>query len=108
MIPVHSKIGQEMRMHFESLVSWYGRKQLISSLHRRQHLQFLLEQRSEVHRNQNCEQLSAAGKRAWPNGALGSPLKTLNTGLAPVGDDIEPVGVPREYVGLGNDADEGP
>ena len=29
MIPVHSKIGHEMRMHFERLVSWYGRKQLI-------------------------------------------------------------------------------
>ena len=27
MIPVHSKIGHEMRMHFERLVSWYGRKQ---------------------------------------------------------------------------------
>ena len=29
MIPVHSKIGQEMRIHFERLVSWYRRKQLI-------------------------------------------------------------------------------
>ena len=27
-IPVHSKIGQEMRIHFERLVSWYGRIQL--------------------------------------------------------------------------------
>ena len=27
MIPVHSKLGHEMRMHFERLVSWYGRKQ---------------------------------------------------------------------------------
>ena len=25
MIPVHSKIDQEMRMHFERLVNWYGR-----------------------------------------------------------------------------------
>ena len=29
MIPVHNKIGQEMRMHFERLVRRYGRKQLI-------------------------------------------------------------------------------
>ena len=28
-IPVHSKIVQAMRMYFERLVSWYGRKQLI-------------------------------------------------------------------------------
>ena len=28
-IPVHSNIGHEMRMHFERLVSWNGRKQLI-------------------------------------------------------------------------------
>ena len=28
-IPVHSNIGNEMRMHFERLASWYGRKQLI-------------------------------------------------------------------------------
>ena len=29
MIPVHSTIGQEMRVHFERYVNWYGRKQLI-------------------------------------------------------------------------------
>ena len=29
MVPVHSKIGHELRMHFERLVNWYGRKQLI-------------------------------------------------------------------------------
>ena len=30
MIPVHSKFGQEMRIHFERLVSWYRSTQLIS------------------------------------------------------------------------------
>ena len=29
MMPVHCKVGQEMRIHFERWVSWYGRKQLI-------------------------------------------------------------------------------
>ena len=29
MIPVHSNVCQEMRIQFERLVSWYGRKQLI-------------------------------------------------------------------------------
>ena len=50
MIHVHSKTGLEMEMHFERFVSWYGRKTAHSSLHRRQHLQFLFEQRSEVYR----------------------------------------------------------
>ena len=29
MIPVHTKIGQETRIHFERLVGWHGRKQII-------------------------------------------------------------------------------
>ena len=29
MILVHSQIGKDMRIHFERLVSWYGRQQLI-------------------------------------------------------------------------------
>ena len=29
MIPIHSKIGQGMRIHFENLVNWYGKNELI-------------------------------------------------------------------------------
>ena len=29
MIPIHSKIGQGMRIHFEKLVNWYGKNELI-------------------------------------------------------------------------------
>ena len=29
MIPMYSKIGQELRTHFEKLVNWYGKKELI-------------------------------------------------------------------------------
>ena len=29
MIPIHSKIGQGMRFHFEKLVNWYGKNELI-------------------------------------------------------------------------------
>ena len=29
MIPIHSKIGQEMRIHFEILVNWHGKNELI-------------------------------------------------------------------------------
>ena len=29
MIPIHSKIGQRMRIHFEKLVNWYAKNELI-------------------------------------------------------------------------------
>ena len=29
MIPIHSKIGQGMRIHFEKLVKWHGKNELI-------------------------------------------------------------------------------
>ena len=29
MIPIHSKIGQGMRIHFEKLVTWHGKNELI-------------------------------------------------------------------------------
>ena len=29
MIPIHSKIGQGMRTHFEKLVNWHGKNELI-------------------------------------------------------------------------------
>ena len=50
MIPIHSKIGQGMRTHFEKLVNWHGKNELISSLSRKQHFHFLLEPRSEIER----------------------------------------------------------
>ena len=76
-IPVYSKIGHTMRMHFGGLV--------------------------------NCNivnNFSAAGKRVWQSSALVSPTKTLNTDLAPIGDDAEPTEAPHEDVELGNDEDD--
>ena len=29
MIPIHSKIGQGMRHHFEKLVNWHGKNELV-------------------------------------------------------------------------------
>ena len=29
MIPIHSKVGQGMRVHFEKLVNWYEKNELI-------------------------------------------------------------------------------
>ena len=39
-----------------------------------------------------AKKLSAVGKRRWQSSALESPTKTLNRDVAPIGDDIEPVG----------------
>ena len=106
MIPLHSTIGQGMRTHVEKLVNWYGRKEILSAS-RKQPLQFLLEKGGYTHRNtKSFEQLSTVGKRAWQSTALVSPTKILNQDVAPVGNDIEPVEVLREEVGMGNDEDE--
>ena len=37
-----------------------------------------------------------------------SPTKTLNRDVAPIGDDIEPVGESRADVVMGNEVDEEP
>ena len=62
--------------------------------------QFLPEPRSEVWRNPQRERRravswegeSTVGKRVWQSSALVSPTKTLNRDVAPIGDDIEPIG----------------
>ena len=50
----------------------------------------------------------AVGKRGWQSSALASPTKTLNRDVAPIGDDIEPVGESRADVEMGNEEDEEP
>ena len=85
---------------------WKGRTH--PSVSRKQQNQFLPEPRSEIHRDQSCEQRSAVGKRVWQSSALVSPTKTLNRDVAPIGDDIEPIEVPRADVEMGNDEDEEP
>ena len=89
---IQSKIGQGKRIHFEKLVSWYGKNELIPVFLENNIFNFLPEARSAVHRNQFCEQRSAVGKRVlWQSSALVSPTKTLNRDVAPIGDDIEPI-----------------
>ena len=44
----------------------------------------------------------------WQSSALVSPTKTLNTDLAPIGDNIEPIKAPREDVEVEDDEDEEP
>ena len=65
MIPVYSKSGHEMRMHFDRLVTWYGRTQLIP-VYIEDNIFFLFfEQMSDIHRDQHCEEFSSSRKRLW-------------------------------------------
>ena len=56
----------------------------------------------------SCEEQSAVGKRGWQSSALVSPTKILDRDVAPIGDDIEPVGESRVDVEMGNEEDEEP
>ena len=63
-------------------MNWHGKNELIPVFFR----------------DQQCEQCSAVGKRAWQSNALVSPRKTPNREVAPIGDDIEPIGESRADV----------
>ena len=108
MIPIYSKNWSGNEDAFREIAELVRKKTVHSSLHRRQHRQFLFEQRSATHRNQWCEQFSAVGQRVWHSIALVSPTKTLNKDVAPIGDDIEPSEALRENVEMRNDEHEEP
>ena len=59
MIPFHSKIGQELRMHFEKLLNEYGTNELIPIYLENDTPNRLPEPRSEVCRNPQCERCRA-------------------------------------------------
>ena len=44
----------------------------------------------------------------WQSSAPVSPTRILNTDLAPIGDDVEPIEAPREDVEMRNAEDEEP
>ena len=106
MILIHSKIGQEMGNHFEKLVNWFGKKELIPVYLENNIFNFYLnrEVKSTETNNVNdsdqypTKKLSAVGKRGWQSSALVSPTEALNRDVAPNGDDIEPVGESRAAV----------
>ena len=108
MIPIHSNFWSRNENTFWEIGELVWKERTHSSVSRNQHFQFLPEPRSEIHRDQKCEQRSAVGKRVWQSSALVSPTKTLNRDVAPIGDDIEPIEVPRADVEMGNDDDEEP
>ena len=67
-----------------------------------------MEQRGVNRKKQKLEHFSDVEIRVWQSNALENSTKTLNTDLAPDGDDIEPVGESRADVEMGNDEDEEP
>ena len=71
-----------MRTHFELLVNWHGKNELIPVYLENNKFQFLPEPRSEIHRDEQCEQCSAVGKRVRQSSALVSPTETLNRDVA--------------------------
>ena len=97
-----------MRVRFREIGELTWQERTHSSLSRKQHFQLLPEPRSEIERDQQCEQCSAVEKRVWQSSVLVSPTKTLNRDVAPIGDDIEPVGESRADVEMGNEEEEEP
>ena len=88
-----------MRRHFEKLVNWYGKKELIPVYLENNIFNFYLNREVKSTENNNVndadhhpsEELSAVGKRVRQSSALVSPTKTLNRDVAPIGDGTEPV-----------------
>ena len=86
MIPIHSKIGQGMKIHFETLLNWYGKNELIPVYLENNIFNFYLNREVNPTKTNNvndadhclAKKLSAVGKRRWQRSALVSPTKTLN------------------------------
>ena len=107
MIPTHSRIGQGMRIHFEKLVNWHGKNEVIPVYLENNIFNFYLNREVKSTDTNNVNNAQQSGQ-VWQSNALLSPTKTLNRDVAPIGDDIEPIGESRADVELGNDEDEEP
>ena len=55
MIPIHSKIGQGMRIHFEKLMNWHGKNELIPVYLENNIFNFYLNREVKSDRDQPCE-----------------------------------------------------
>ena len=116
MIPTHSKIGQEMRIHFEKLLNEYGKNELIPLYLQNDTANFHLNRQvksEETHSVSDAEQCFEKENQQSGNGygrgsALVSPMTTLNRDAVPIGDDIESVGGSRVDVETGNEEEQEP
>ena len=97
MILVHNKMGKAMRGHFERLMSWYGRHELIPVYIEDDIFNFNWSKEvksTETHVVNNSQQSGNDG------GAVRSQVqpKTLSEELASIGEVIGPIEVPSADV----------
>ena len=104
MIPSYSKIGQGMRNHFEKLVGWYAKNELMPIYLENNVFNFYLNREiqptetNNVNNNVTAENSSVQQSGMAQSSALVSPTKILNRDVAPIGDGIEPLGESRADV----------
>ena len=112
MIRIHSKSGQGMKIHFEKLVNWHGKNELIPVHLENNIFNFYLNREvksTETNNVNDAEQCFAKKSQQWGNesgSALVSPTTNLKRDVPPIGDDIEPVGESRADVETGNEEEE--
>ena len=108
LIPIHSKIRQEMRIHFEKSLNEYGMKDLIPVYLEKDVLNFYLNREvksEEIYSVNDAEQCLEKDNQQSGNeyGRAVRPTTTLNRDGVPIGDDIEPVRESRVDVETGNE-----
>ena len=92
-----------MRIHFERLVGWYGRKQFIPVCIEDNIIIFLPNDRGEINRNQyflSSRQTSMAEQDARKSN------DNSEHDCAPIGVDVTPLEVPLEDVEMMNDENQ--
>ena len=100
MTPIHSKICQGTRTHLEKLVNWHGKNELIPVYLENNIVNFYMNrevQSTETNHVNDVDHYFAKNCER--------PTKTLNRDVAPIGDDIEPVGESCADVEMGNEED---
>ena len=103
MIPTYNKICQGMRIHFEKLVNWHGKNELIPVYLENNICNFYLNREvkstetNDVNDADHCPTKNSQQSENGDGRAV-SQTKTLNRDVAPIGDDIEQVGESRADV----------
>ena len=95
-----------MRTHFEKLVTWYGKNELVPVYFENNTFNFYLNREVKSTEFSYVKKRSAVGNRLWQSSATACPTKTLNRDVAPIGDDIEPIGESRADVEMGNEEED--
>ena len=97
------RVQRTTRLHFETLLNEYGKNDLIPvyletntfNVYLNREVKSAGTNKCEQCRAVCCEEKSTVGKRVWQSSALVSPTTTLSRDVAPLGDDIEPMGESR-------------